>query len=62
MFRRLTLKRSLRKLAKLLISRYGINNNYYSIGQIDITMKKYKIKKDEYIYFKLLFLNEVVDR
>lgn len=48
MSRRLILKRGLKKIAKLLIVRYGLQKNY-SIGQIDTTMEIYKINKSEYI-------------
>lgn len=57
MFRRFTLKRSLSKLAGLLIERYGIEK-FYTIGQIDTTIKKHNIKQKNYKYFQLLFLKE----
>lgn len=57
MFRRYLLKRSLSKLAGLLIERYCIEK-FYTIGQIDTTIKKHNIKLRNYKYFQLLFLNE----
>lgn len=57
MFRKILLRRSLKKLALLLINRYGVKE-YYSIGQLDTTIKKYKINLKDYNYFQLLFLSK----